>query len=394
MYKFIWVCAFLFGWSSIVGAQDHFDTGIVPADALPQQYMPLLAGKRVGLVVNQTSSVGDSTLPDMMLARGIKVTRIFVPEHGFRGREDAGANIENTVDSATGLPVISLYGKHKKPTEQDLADVDILVYDLQDVGVRFYTYISTLEYCMEACAQQKKKIIVLDKPDPNGFYIDGPVLEEQNHSFVGMHAIPIVYAMTPGEYALMLKGEGWFAGAPEADLSVIKCAGYTHRKRYKLPVAPSPNLRTMAAIYAYPSLCLFEGTTISVGRGTGIPFQQFGSPELQGRYTYSFTPHSGAGAKSPLYEGRTCYGDVAGLSADSVLAQIDGHLCLKWLTDAYAAYPVKDSFFNAFFVKLAGATQLQDQLKNGVPEKKIRKGWQSDIDAFRKRRSKYLLYAD
>lgn len=375
-------------------AKDVYDSSVKPADTKPGVYLPLLADKRVALIINQTSVVGGKSLLDMLLGQKINVVKIFVPEHGFRGNEDAGAKIENAVDSATGIPVISLYGKHKKPEKEDLADVDIMVYDLQDVGVRFYTYISTLEYCMEACAQNHKKIIVLDRPNPNGFYVDGPVLEKENSSFVGMQQVPIVYGMTAGEYAKMLVGERWFANAADLDLQVVKCINYTHRKKYKLPVAPSPNLRTMAAVYAYPSLCLFEGTVVSVGRGTELPFQQYGCPELEGKFSYSFTPKSGPGAKNPPFENKTCYGALVGATEEEVLNKLNNKLCIKWLQGAYNAYPDKDKFFTSFFTKLSGTTKLKEAVKNNETEEQIRKTWKPAIDAFQKIRKKYLLYPD
>ena len=375
-------------------ASSLYDTTIKPADAQPHNYVPLLKHKRVALVINQTSKVGEESLLDILLARKVDVVKIFVPEHGFRGKEDAGANIENATDSATGIPVISLYGNHKKPKTEDLADVDIVVYDLQDVGVRFYTYISTLEYCMEACAENHKQLIILDHPDPNGFYVDGPVLETANKSFVGMQPIPVVYGMTPGEYAQMLVGEQWLANAKDLDLKVIKCINYSHAKKYSLPVAPSPNLRTMAAIYAYPSLCLFEGTVVSVGRGTSLPFQQYGCPEFIGEYTYFFTPKSGDGAKNPSYQNTLCYGEVVGNTAEEVLAQTNNRMRVNWLIHAYHAYPAKEKFFNGFFLKLSGTAKLQEQIKNGLTEEQIHEGWQHDIAAFKKIRKKYLLYDD
>ncbi len=371
-----------------------YDTTIKPADAQPHNYVPLLKHKRVALVINQTSRVGDESLLDILLDKKVDVVKIFVPEHGFRGKEDAGANIDNAVDSATGIPVISLYGNHKKPKPEDLADVDIVVYDLQDVGVRFYTYISTLEYCMEACAENHKQLIILDHPDPNGFYVDGPMLESANKSFVGMQPIPVVYGMTPGEYAQMLVGEQWLANAKDLDLKVIKCINYGHAKKYSLPVAPSPNLRTMAAIYAYPSLCLFEGTVVSVGRGTSLPFQQYGCPEFKGGYTYFFTPKSGEGAKNPPYQNTLCYGEVVGNTAEEVLAQTNNRMRVSWLIHAYHAYPAKEKFFNGFFLKLSGTAKLEEQIKNGLTEEQIHEGWQHDIAAFKKIRKKYLLYDD
>ena len=375
-------------------ARSFFDTTIKPAAAYPAEYIALLKGKNVALVINQTSYVGDSSLLDILLARQIKVTKILVPEHGFRGKADAGAHIDNTVDEATHLPVISLYGKHKKPTIDDLQHIDVVIYDLQDVGVRFYTYISTLEYCMEACAEQHKQIIVLDRPNPNGHYVDGPVLQADNRSFVGMQPIPIVYGMTAGEYATMLKGERWFNCSKDLDLTVIKCHNYTHGSKYALPIPPSPNLKNMAAVYAYPSLCLFEGTKINVGRGTAFPFQQFGAPELGKKYSYSFTPQSMAGAKNPPHEGKKCYGLLVGETPEAVYKEIHGCLQIKWLIDAYKAYPTPTDFFTDFFTKLAGTTALKQQVVAGTTEAQIRKSWAKDITAFKAIRKKYMLYKD
>lgn len=367
---------------------------ILPAAATPSAYMPALKNKRVAVVVNQTSEVNGVLLPDALMAAGISVKKIFVPEHGFRGREEAGAHIANTTDSATGLPVISLYGKNKKPQPDQLEDVDILVYDLQDVGTRFYTYISTMEYCMQACAAAGKGFMVLDRPNPNGFYVDGPVLEPQNRSFVGMQAIPVVYGMTAGEYAMMLKGERWFDGAEKLDLRVIKCTNYDHSKKYRLPVAPSPNLRTMEAVYAYPSLCLFEGTVISMGRGTEKPFRQYGCPEFEGKYDYSFVPSGMQGALHPPYEGRRCYGELVAGSESQILSSIDGRFRLNWLIRAYNSFPDKSKFFTGFFKSLAGTDRLEQQIKSGANEEDIRKSWTSYIEAFMKIRKKYLLYPD
>jgi uncharacterized protein YbbC (DUF1343 family) len=247
---------------------------------------------------------------------------------------------------------------------------------------------------MEACAAQHKQFVVLDRPNPNGFYVDGPVLEAQHKSFVGMQCIPVVYGMTAGEYARMLAGERWCSGAAALDLQVVKCIGYTHAGKYKLPVPPSPNLRTMAAVYAYPSLCFFEGTKVSVGRGTSLPFQQFGCPEFAGKFTYSFTPASGPGSKSPLYENKKCFGEVVGSNEGEVLHNTGGKLQLKWLAAAFAAYPEKDKFFSDFFTKLSGTKALQAQIEKGQSPAAIAKGWQKDIKAFKKIRKKYLLYPD
>ena len=373
----------------------RFEPGrILPAASNPAAYCRYLSNRKVALIINQTSLAGDSLLVDILRTRGVEVVKIFVPEHGFRGREDAGAHIDNSVDSATGLPVISLYGKHKKPTVEDVNGIDIMVYDLQDVGARFYTYISTLQYCMEACAENGKQFMVLDRPDPNGFYVDGPVLDTQNASFVGMQPVPVVYGMTSGEYAQMLKGEQWFKNASSLDLRVIECTNYSHSKLYTLPVPPSPNLREMAAIYAYPSLCLFEGTKISVGRGTDLPFQQYGAPELEGKFSYYFTPISKAGASKPPYENKICYGEKVGGDAKGVLEKIKGQFQLEWLIKAYNAYPDKSQFFTPFFTRLAGTTKLQEQIKNGLTAEQIRNSWQPGIKAFKEIRKKYLLYDD
>lgn len=388
------VCFLLLLLVSIQSQALRYSPPIKPADALPEKYIPLLQHKRVGLVINQTSKVGDISLLDILISKGIRVTAIFVPEHGFRGAEDAGAHIDNSIDSATQLPIISLYGSHKKPRPEDLANVDVLVYDLQDVGARFYTYISTLQYCMQACAQNNKQLMVLDRPDPNGFYVDGPVLQKDCRSFVGMQPIPVVYGMTCGEYAGMLLGEHWVDSTDGLDLKVITCSGYSHNATYVLPVAPSPNLRKMASVYDYPSLCLFEGTQVSVGRGTDRPFQQYGCPEFAGKYTYSFTPHAGPGAKKPQYEGQACYGALVNASEPGKHSYPPGRFHLDWLIQAYKDYPDKGKFFIPFFKQLSGTTKLQEQIKAGMTEAEIRDTWKDDIAAFKKVRKKYLLYND
>ena len=371
-----------------------FDSSIRPGAVKTNEYLPILKDKRVALIINQTSVVDGKSILDILLENKINVVRIFVPEHGFRGNEDAGAKIDNSIDSATGIKVASLYGKHKKPEAQDLQDIDVMVYDLQDVGARFYTYISTMEYCMVAATENKKMFLVFDRPNPNGFYVDGPVLTNENKSFVGMQPIPIVYGMTAGEYAQMLKGEGWFTNAKELNLKVITCENYNHNSKYLINVAPSPNLTRTSAIYAYPSLCLFEGTTISVGRGTPMPFMQFGSPALKDKFTYSFTPKSGKGAKKPMYEGRECFGVLVGDNEKIVLVTIDNHIHLEWLIDAYNANPDKEKFFTDFFTKLAGTSKLQEQINMGLSANAIRKSWKNDLQQFKKIRKKYLLYPD
>lgn len=366
----------------------------LPGAAIMDAYLPLLKGKRVALVVNQTSRVGSEHLLDTLLKHGIKVVKVFVPEHGFRGTADAGEQISNTTDKQTGLPVVSLYGKNKKPAKEQLKDVDIIVYDLQDVGVRFYTYISTLEYVMQACVENAKLLIVLDRPNPNGHYIDGPVLRPAHRSFVGMQAVPVVYGMTAGEYARMLAGEGWIENADKLHMKIISCRHYDHSTLYELPVPPSPNLKSMAAIYLYPSLCFFEGTVVSVGRGTDKPFQQWGHPDFAGKTKHSFTPQSTTGASSPLYEGKKCFGKMEATNAEDALARVDRKLQLDALITAYRWYPNKAGFFNNFFEKLAGTDELRKMIENGMSADEIRSAWRKDLEAFNQIRKKYLLYQD
>jgi len=355
-------------------------------------YLPLLKGKRVGLLVNQTSEINGVLLPDTLLRLGVEVVKIFSPEHGFRGTADAGAKVNNGIDAATGLPVISLYGNNKKPTAGQLKDIDVLVYDLQDVGVRFYTYISTLQYAMEACAEEGKELMILDRPNPLGSIVDGPVLEKKHASFVGMQPIPVVYGMTPGEYAGMLKGEAWLKTAAPR-FSVITCTNYTHASRYTLPVAPSPNLKNMTAIYLYPSLCFFEGTVVSLGRGTEQPFQQFGHPELRD-YSYSFTPQPTAGASNPPLKGQRCFGKLVASNPEEALQLVDNRLQLQWLIEAYQRFPAGKSFFIPFFEKLSGNDQLRQQIMAGKSEAEIRKSWEPALNTFRNIRKKYLLYEE
>ena len=361
-------------------------------------YLPLLKDKKVALLINQTSVVGNkmTLLPDTLLARGINVVKILAPEHGFRGRAEAGEKVSDDIDSKTGLPIVSLYGKTKKPTEVHLADVDILIYDIQDVGCRFYTYISTMQYAMESCAAYGKTLIILDRPNPNGFYVDGPVLDKSLKSFVGMQPIPIVYGMTAGEYAQMLVGEQWFAGASKLDLKVIKCEGYDHNTRYSLPVNPSPNLRNMAAIYCYPSLCLFEGTDVSVGRGTNNPFQCFGHPYFKEKTVWGFMPNVPDKGPEPKHAAKTCYGLMIATTPREASMTIGSSFRLSYLIKAYNWFPVeqRDKFFNNFFEKLAGTKELRKQIQQEWSEADIKATWKKDIESFKKVRKKYLLYTD
>lgn len=361
-------------------------------------YLPLLQGKRVGVFANQTSMIGKTHLVDSLVKRGVEVKVIFGPEHGFRGKADAGEHVKNGVDLKTGINVISLYGNHKKPTPQDLKALDILLFDIQDVGVRFYTYISSLQYFMEAALENNIPLIILDRPNPNGFYVDGPVLEPAYKSFVGMQPIPVVYGMTIGEYARMLLGEKWLSSTKTYRselISVIPCKGYDHATLYNLPVYPSPNLRSMQAIYLYPSVCFFEGSLISEGRGTNMPFQIFGHPLLPDTL-YAFMPKPNEGAKSSKCFFKNCYGWKLDGSNEDILNQWGGKIQLSFLLNAYRLFPGKDSFFlkDLFFDKLAGNATLREQIKNGLTEEKIRASWQPALKRFKAIRKKYLLYKD
>lgn len=353
----------------------------------PAAYLPLLAGKRVALAVNHTALTPDGQhLADALLAQGQQVVRIFAPEHGFRGMADAGQHIQNGRDADTGLPIASLYGKDKKPSAAQMADIDVIVFDMQDVGARFYTYISTLGYLMEACARYQKPLIVLDRPNPNGRYVDGPVLDTAFRSFVGMYPIPVLHGLTIGELAQMINGEGWLPDGLRCKLSVVPCAGYDRNMPWSLPVRPSPNLPNDQAIALYASLCLFEGTSVSVGRGTDFPFQVVGGPEYAAHFGFSFVPVSRPGATKPLQEGRTCHG--LDLRQDTTVRGFS----LAPLLAFYEKSPDKAKFFNAFFDKLAGTDQLRLQISRGMNEVQIRATWQPALEAFRRRRQAYLMY--
>ncbi len=357
--------------------------------AQPALYMPRLRGLRVVLVVNQTARVGRRHLLDTLRAAGVNVIRILAPEHGFRGTEDAGKAVADSVDGATGLPVASLYGATKKPTARHLADADVLVFDIQDVGARFYTYLSTLHYVLEACAEQHKPLLVLDRPNPNGDYCDGPVLEPDCRSFVGLDPLPIVHGLTLGEAAQMMNGEGWLANGVRAELSVIPVAHYTHRTPYALPVAPSPNLRTARAIRLYPTLCLFEGTGVSVGRGTVTPFEVVGHPAYPDT-AFHFTPRPGPANAAPLLANRRCFGR----DLSTAVAPVAPSFTLTYLLEFYQKMPDRSRFFNNFFDKLAGTHELRRQIEAGLDETAIRASWAPKLTAYRALRKKYLLYAE
>lgn len=363
---------------------------VISGDQQIDTYFSHIENKSVGMVANHASSIGQVHLVDTLLKLGISITKIFCPEHGFRGTAGAGEIIFDEIDPATGIPILSLYGKFKKPPQKELQHIDVMVFDLQDVGVRFFTYISTLTYIMEACAENGIPLIILDRPNPNGFYIDGPVLEEGFESFIGMHKIPIVYGMTIGEFALMVNGEGWLNDQQSCDLTVIRLKNYKHNYIVKLPVRPSPNLPNWEAVYLYPSLCLFEGTIMSVGRGTDIPFQVYGHPDFHVG-SFVFTPKSMPWATKPKLMGETCYGqNLKGYaqSFDKMPSQIN----LSWLIESYKLLQKDHAFFTAYFEKLAGTDKLRKQIEAGNTEKEIRKSWEEKLGAFRKIREKYLLY--
>ncbi len=364
------------------------------------EYLSLLKGKQVGIVANQTSVIFKTNkdqssythVVDSLLASGISIKTVFAPEHGFRGTADAGEVVKDGIDTKTNLPIVSLYGKNKKPTEAQLNGIDIMVFDIQDVGARFYTYISSLHYVMEACAEQNIPVVILDRPNPNGHFIDGPVLELKHQSFVGMHPVPVVHGMTIGEYAQMINGEGWLDNGITCQLNVIPVKYYDHKMPYSLPVKPSPNLPNDTSITLYPSLCFFEGTNVSVGRGTDKQFQVVGSPFFFLRaHTYSFTPEPNEGAKYPKHEGKRCNG--FDLSGTEPLNQLK----LEWLIQFYnanTAYAKDEAFFNSFFTKLAGTEKLQQQIQEGRSEADIKASWKTDLDAYRAVRAKYLIYKD
>lgn len=364
-----------------------------------ERYLPYLKGKRIGMVVNPTSVIGNETSVDSLLKLGVNIVKIFGPEHGFRGNASAGIHVNDAIDTKTGIKAVSLYGKHSTPTKEDLADVDLMIFDIQDVGVRFYTYINTLQHVMEACAAENKEVLILDRPNPNGFYIDGPILDPKLVSGIGLQAIPIVHGLTVGEYAQMLNGEGWLKNKVKCKIKIITVENYNHDLPYDLPVKPSPNLNTQQSILLYPTLCLFEGTYLSQGRGTQFPFTILGAPALKGKYNFSFTPKSIKGmAETPLHQNKICYGmdlrtyDVAKIRKDKALN-------LNWLIELYNAYPNKADFFNfklsaqmGNFDKLSGDYSLKQQIIAGKSEKEIRASWEPGLTKYKTMRQQYLLY--
>ena len=356
-----------------------------------EHYLPILKNENIGIVANQTTVIfkeeGYTHLVDSLLSLNIAVKKVFAPEHGFRGTADAGEYVKDGIDSGSGVPIVSLYGANKKPNAKILEGLDLIIFDVQDVGARFYTFLSTLHYMMETCANLGITVVVLDRPNPNGHYVDGPILDLNFSSFVGMHPVPIVHGMTVGEYAKMINGEGWLSKGVQCDLKVIPVENYTHQTAYELPIKPSPNLPNATAINLYPSLCLFEGTNVSMGRGTELQFQIFGSPFLKSvDYSYEFTPKPNVGAKYPVHENKICTG--LNLKDHSILSQIE----LKWLLDAYQNTENKAEFFNPFFTKLAGQKLLQEQIEMGMTADQIRESWKTDLERYKLLRAPYLLY--
>lgn len=381
---------------SILLQTDTIKPILTGADQL-NEYIDQLKGKRVGIIANQTSifSINQTHLVDSLLTLGIDIKKVFSPEHGFRGQASAGEKVSSGKDIKTGLPIVSLYGKHKKPTPSDLSNIDVLIFDIQDVGARFYTYISTMHYIMEACAENNKSLIILDRPNPNGFYVDGPLLDKKYESFVGMHPIPVVHGLTIGELAKMIIGEQWLNSKNDFSLTIVTCKNYTHKDYYELPIAPSPNLPNMSSIYAYPSLCFFEGTDISIGRGTNKPFQIIGSPILKSR-EFSFVPKELPYAKDPKHENETCYGyDVAHFA--SFYFKESKQIHWYWLTNSFQEYNKQGKDLvtrKDFFDLLAGSNKLRELITQSATPKEIRLSYLKELDDYKIMRKKYLLYED
>ncbi len=381
----LWLLLLL--WSGCLRAESPLRTGAEQTE----RYLPLLEGKRVGILTNHTGTVGRTHLVDTLLSLGIDIRVVFAPEHGFRGDADAGESIGNYKDRKTGIDVLSVYGSNKRPQDSVMRKLDVLLFDIQDVGLRYYTYLSSMHYLMEACADNGKELIVLDRPNPNGFYVDGPVLEARHRSFVGMHPIPVVHGMTLGELARMIDGEGWLGDGKHCSLRVVPCANYTHRTRYELPVKPSPNLPNMRAVYLYPSLCFFEGTPVSLGRGTDFPFQAYGHPRMSG--DFAFTPRSNAGAKNPPLKDRLCKGrDLRENPSNERIWQAG--VDLGYVIEAYRMLDMGEKFFTPMFDKLTGASYVREMILRGEDADAIRERWRNDVNEFLKLRKPYLLYEE
>ncbi len=387
MKKFISVLLFII----LVSVSLQAKKTPIPGANQIDQYKHLIEGKSIAVVANQTSKVGQTHLVDNLLSIGIDIKVIFAPEHGYWELASDGQTIKDGKDPQTGITLLSLYGARRKPAPEDLNGIDVVLFDIQDVGARFYTYLSTLHYVMEACAENNIKFIVLDRPNPNGFYFDGNICDTTTHrSFVSMDPIPIVHGMTVGEYAMMINGEGWLKGKVKCDLTVIKCKKYNHKTLYELPVRPSPNLPNQTSVYLYPSLCFFEGTRVSVGRGTPFPFQVYGSPNLPDN-GFSFTPESAAGSVNPPLKGIKCYGvDLRNAIKDKLVPS--PQLNFDWVIDAYRNYPEKSKFFTSYFDVLAAGPELREMIQKGMTTEQIRATWKEGLEKFGKIRQKYLLY--
>ena len=387
-------CLLLFFFLNTLAAPCQSDSIIVGAERT-SLYFSKLKGKRIGFVANQTSKIKNDHLVDILLNEGVNIVKVFSPEHGFRGNADAGAKVRDEIDLQTGLPIYSLYGKsRRKPSKEVLKDIDLILFDLQDVGVRFYTYISSMHYVMEACAENSIPLILLDRPNPNGFYVDGPILNPKFKSFVGMHEVPVVYGMTIGEYAKMINGERWLKDSVKCSLEVIPCLNYNHLIKYNLPIPPSPNLPNMRSVYLYPSLCFFEGTNVSIGRGTEIPFQIYGAPYFDSKL-FKFTPKSSYGSKYPKYKEMDCFGeDLRTLSLDS-LKNVNS-LNFNWLVKSFKMSNESLDFFNknGFFNLLAGTDKIMNLIKGGASGVQIRETYQMELEKFKLIRKKYLIYDD
>ncbi|QBQ41424.1 DUF1343 domain-containing protein [Sphingobacterium psychroaquaticum] len=391
------ICCFMHGLThgQIKYMNDHIKTGAEQTE----KYLPLLKNKRVAIVANQTAIIGKSHLVDSLQKRGVQIVKVFGPEHGFRGNASNGTEVGDEVDKVTGIPIISLYGSKRKPSQKDLADVDILIFDIQDVGCRFYTNINTLRDVMEACAEYGKEMLILDRPNPNGYFIDGPILDMKYSSGIGQFPIPITHGLTVGEFAQMVNGERWYKGANRCKLQIIKNANYTHDMFYRLPVPPSPNLNTPESILLYPSTCLFEGVALNHGRGTDYPFTRVGGPMLKGIYTFSYVPRSIPGkSERPLFKGETCYGmDLRYYPLDKLVKE--KKINLTWMIELYKNHPDKDKFFDRTLSDqignidfLAGVAEFKEQIKQGLTEAQIRKSWEPGLEKYKIMRKKYLLY--
>ncbi len=394
------VFIYLLGLISGAGATIHGKTqeamkqeGVTVGAERFEAYVPLLQGQRVGFTGNHTSLAGGRHVVDCLLEQGVRIARIYSPEHGFRGTADAGAHVDSDKDPATGIAIVSLYGKSRKPSAAQLEGIDIMVFDMQDVGLRFFTYISTLFYVMEACAEQGIPVVVLDRPNPNGFYVDGPLPEPGRQSFVCLLPVPVVHGMSLGELAQMINGEKWLSNGLQCPLTVIPCRGYTHQTLYHLPVSPSPNLPGMQAIYLYPSTCFFEGTALSLGRGTDFAFEVFGHPGYKGIYDFTFTPRSRPGAMDPPLKDQLCYGVDLRSFPSGALTRTP-RLRVEWLIDAYRRFPHKERFFSKYFTTLWGSARIQQMITDGLPADRIRASWTADVERFTAQRRPYLLYAE